>query len=61
MIVAYGPLDGRSDAAAKPIERYELAARDRPSASMRERVPIVHPKKDSTLNSVAVCASGGPA
>ena len=28
---------------------------------MSESVPIVQPKKDSTLNTVAVCASGGPA
>ena len=60
MIVAQGPLDNKSDAAAKPIEFHELADRD-PSASMRERALIVHPKKDSTLNTVAVCASGGPA
>src|SRR5215813_1333002 len=56
----YGPLDCESVAAAKWVEPCELADRDRPSAAMSASLPIVHPKKDSTLNTVAVCASAGP-
>jgi hypothetical protein len=54
-------LDCESVAATEPTGPCKLAAGERRSASMSDRVPIVHPKKDSTLNTVAVCAPGGPA